>query len=218
TVTVFVAINAQYVVGVTNNGTVTLVDNDALAPQANAVQLDGVNDFAQAPDDASLRITGPITVEAWIKRSAGGVQHSIVEKYGCTAPAGGYVLRVTTADKLMFGTRDDCNNGSTVIGATSIPTGVWTHVAGSWDGATLRVFINGVADGALAATRNPKDGNTPLKIGERGNGGTPFNGMIDDVRLWRVARSATDLLANKNHCLPGDTPGLAGNWRLDEAT
>ena len=41
--------------------------------------------------------------------------------------------------------------------------------------------------------RNPKDGNSPLKIGERGNGGTPFVGMIDDVRLWSMAKTALNV-------------------------
>jgi hypothetical protein len=216
TVTVFLAVDPNYVVGVTNSGTVTIADNDA--SPANAIQFDGVNDLAQAPDSASLRITGPMTVEAWIKRSVAGVQHSIVEKYGCTAPAGGYVLRVTASDKLMFGTRDDCNNGSSATGATSIPAGVWTHVAGVWDGVACKVYMNGVLDGTLPTTRNPKAGNTPLKIGERGNGGTPFNGLIDEVRVWNVARTSAQLSAGKGVCLTGGESGLAGYWRCNESS
>ncbi len=182
---------------------------------AAALQFNGASSV-QVADSASVSVTGPITVEAWINRAAAGVQHSIVEKYGCTAGQGGYVLRVTSGDKLLFGTRDDCNNGSSVTSVTSIPVGVWTHVAGHWDGTTLRVFINGVADAALATTRNPKDGPTALKIGERGNGGTPFNGLIDDVRLWSVAKTAAQILAAKDACLAGNEAGLAAYYKMDE--
>ncbi len=186
----------------------------ASAPAA-ALQFDGVNDSVNIPDNTAARISGPITVEAWVNRSVSGVQHSIVEKYGCGG-VGGYVLRVTSANKLLFGTRDDCNNGSSVVGATSIPANNWTHVAGHWDGTTLRVFVNGVLDGTLAATRNPKAGNSALKIGERGNGGTPFFGMIDEVRLWNVARTGAQIVAAKDVCLAGNETGLAGYWRFEE--
>src|SRR2546426_378923 len=71
-----------------------------------ALQLNGANQSVQIPNSPSVQITGPITVEAWINRAVTGVQHSIVEKYGC-AGLGGYVLRVTANDKLLFGTRDD---------------------------------------------------------------------------------------------------------------
>src|SRR5262249_50087249 len=102
------------------------------------------------------------------------------------------------------------------IGNTTIASGVWTHVAGEWDGANLRVFVNGMKDGALPATRNPKDGNSPLKIGERGNGGTPFNGMIDEVRSWTAARTAAELAGGKDACLAGNEHGLMGYWKMDE--
>src|SRR5262249_47163889 len=105
---------------------------------AQSLQFNGVNQSVQAPSSASVALTTPLTVEAWINRSVGGAEHSIVEKYGCPvggAAVGGYVLRVTSADKLLFGTRDECNVGNSGIGATSIGAGVWTHVAGVWDGA-----------------------------------------------------------------------------------
>src|SRR5262249_8111880 len=82
----------------------------ATAATGPALGFNGANSSVQIPDSPAVSVTGPITVEAWIKRAATGVQHSIVEKYGCTG-VGGYVLRVTASDKLLFGTRDDCNNG-----------------------------------------------------------------------------------------------------------
>ena len=180
-----------------------------------ALALDGVDDYVNVPDSPSLRITGAITIEAWIKRSASGVQHSIVEKYGCSG-AGGYLLRVTSADKLLFSTRDDCNTGSSATGATSIAANAWTHVAGVWDGAACRVYVNGVLDGALSNARNPMPGTTPLRIGARANDlATPFSGQIDEVRVWGVARTAAQILTNKDRCLAGNEPGLAAYWRFD---
>ena len=186
-----------------------------------AIQFDGVNDVVLVPDSPSLRITNTITVEAWIKRAVQGVQHSIAEKYGCPGAApllGGYVLRVTASDRLLFGSRDDCNTGSSVLGNLTLKAGVWYHVAGLWDGTNLQVYVNGSLDGTTLASRGPQPGNTPLKIGERGNGGTPFNGVLDEVRLWNTARTPADLLTNMNRRLTGAEAGLAGYWRLDEGT
>ena len=216
TVILTIAANAAYVVGAPNSATATIADNDIATNFA--LQFNGVSQSVQVPDNASVSIIGPITIEAWIRRAATGVQHSIVEKYGCNAGEGGYVLRVTAADKLMFGTRDDCNNGTSVTGSLSIPANVWTHVAGHWDGTAMRVFVNGVQDGAAVfSARNPKDGPTAMKIGERGNGGSPFNGLIDEVRLWSTTRSAAQINANKSVCIPVPTPNLRGYWKLDQA-
>jgi PKD repeat protein len=181
-----------------------------------ALRFDGLNDSLIVPDSASLNITNGITVEAWINRAVIGVQHSIVEKVGCTAGQGGYVLRVTAGNRLLFGTRDDCNTGTSVNGATSLAAGTWYHVAGVFDGAQLRVYVNGLLDGTLATTRNPKSGNAPLKIGERANGGTPFDGILDEVRIWNGARTAQQIQANMNRLLNGAPPGLSGYWRLDD--
>ena len=186
-----------------------------------ALLFDGLNDQVVVPDNPSLRIIGPITVEAWIRRSVMGVQHAILEKYGCIGDApfvGGYVLRVSAENKLMFRTEDDCSNGSSANGATSLQSNVWYHVAGLWDGSQIRVYVNGMLDGATVTARNPKPGNTPLRIGERGNTLMPMSGAIDEVRLWNVARTQPELQANLNHRLTGAEPGLVAYWRLDEGT
>jgi len=80
-----------------SNAVVTIFDDEIT--DGAALRFDGVDDYVNVPDSASLRITNTITVEAWIKRATIGVQHSIVEKYGCSGQ-GGYLLRVRTDDRL----------------------------------------------------------------------------------------------------------------------
>jgi hypothetical protein len=196
------------------NRTASAIYTPTPSGSGQALLYDGLNDFVQIPDSASVRITNFITVEAWIKRAVRGAQHSIVEKYDCNG--GGYVLRVTPEDLLLFATLDDCGDFSLVTGATSLQSNTWYHVAGLWDGSELRVYVNGVLDGAASASRNPKAGTSPLRIGQRGNDGTFFAGVIDEVRLWNVARTEPQLAANKDGCLSGTESGLAGYWRFDE--
>jgi hypothetical protein len=224
TVTLSLIAPAGFVLEPPTSATVFIANTNG-APNF-ALQFNGTSQSVSVPSSASLNITTPFTIEAWINRATVGVQHSIVEKYGCPTGGGlnvgGYVLRVTAADKVMFGTRDDCNTGVSVTGNTSIPANTWVHVAGHWDGAVLRVFVNGVQDAAgLASGRPPKPGDTALKIAERGNGGvgnTFFNGMIDEVRIWNGARTAAQLNANKGVCIPAGTPNLRGYWKMDAGT
>jgi hypothetical protein len=198
------------------NATATILDNDA--PPTFALQFNGVNQRVDMNGGGSLNLVGNLTVEAWINRAAVGVQHSVFEKFGnANTGIGGYDLRVSAGDRIQFEVRDDGGRAVTVTGATAIPANTWVHVAGHWDGANLRVFVNGVQDAILANGRPPRDGVATAHIGARGNdGGTPFNGQIDEVRVWNVARSAAQINASRNTCIPGATAGLVGYWRLDE--
>jgi hypothetical protein len=186
-----------------------------------ALWFDGFNDQVRVTDSPSLHITGPITVEAWINRDIAGFAHTIVDKSGCIGEApfvGGYTLSVNAANKLVFQTKDDCANFSTVIGNTSLLPGTWYHVAGIWSAGVLSVYVNGVLDNFVATPRNPKLGNTPLLIGASGNSvpSTVFAGFIDEIRVWSVARTPAQLTANLGGCLTGSQPGLSGYWRLNE--
>ena len=201
---------------------VAIIRNDDLPPAtpdlAAALQLDGVAGFMNVPDSPGVRFTNTFSVEAWINRATTGEQHSIAEKYGCpgaTPNVGGYAFRVGADDKLTLWTLDDCNSGDAAIGTTSLEANTWYHVAGVWDGAEILVYVNGVLDGVTFTGHGPQPGDTPLKIGERGNGGTGFNGVIDEVRLWSVARTPAQIDANMHRVLLAGQPGLAGYWRFD---
>lgn len=96
-------------------------------------------------------------------------------------------------------------------------TDQWAHFAMTWDGTTVRAFVNGVEKASKTSTVTQKTlmtGRTPLTIG----GYLPafFNGYIDEFRIWNVARSAADIASTMHTTLAGNEPGLVGYWKFDE--
>jgi len=93
----------------------------------------------------------------------------------------------------------------------------WTHIAGTYNGSMARLYINGILVAEEAFTDNIGAGDTGFYIGglyqnER------FQGLIDEVRLWNVARTPAEIQKYSRLTLAGDEPGLTGYWPLDEAT
>jgi hypothetical protein len=97
----------------------------------------------------------------------------------------------------------------------------WLHVAMTWDGAntTLRTYVNG----ALRITT--KSGNATKLITTASLfylGCNPpyygcFNGLVDELRVWNVLRTDTEIMSAYNKALVGNEPGLVGYWKFDEA-
>ena len=175
-------------------------DDDAAATSAavNAVVVGsgGTPAFAavmngsasmMAPNAAGLNITGPITVEAWIKTTS-TAQQGIVERfnsYGIGSVNGGYALRLEGGRLKFMTLKNGAEPTGTAVGATPVTLGVWHHVAGMYDGTSVHVYLDGVLDGSGTATAGPGSGGAETKIGTRGDstGLTRFNGVIDEVRI-----------------------------------
>jgi hypothetical protein len=179
----------------TNHGTLQSGATYTPGEVGYAFNFDGVSQFVNVPDAASLEITGPITIGAWIKTKTSNVQQSIVEKYG-TPVGGGYALRETSSNKAEFFTLDNGYTGDFISGITSLTSNTWYHITGLWNGSNIQVYVNGVLDGTANSTRNPKAGSTPLKIGARGDDATtPFAGQIDEAVIFNRALSASEIQA-----------------------
>jgi hypothetical protein len=97
----------------------------------------------------------------------------------------------------------------------------WVHFAMTWDGTTVRAFVNGVEKASKAAPSSSTQktlmtGMTALTIG-----GYPpnfFNGQIDEFRIWNVARTAAQITSTMNKALVGNEANLTGYWKFDETT
>ena len=79
---------------------------------------------------------------------------------------------------------------------TAIPLGAWTHLATTYDGASQRLYINGVLVATRAQTGTIAVGNQPLRVGGNNSSGEFFRGLIDEVRIYNRALSAAEITAD----------------------
>lgn len=103
---------------------------------------------------------------------------------------------------------------------TAIPVGEWYHLACTYapDGA-IRLFVDGenvaIADkGPTSIATNDSD----FRIGTAdvpSEYDNAFDGLIDEVRVWSVARTGEEIRRDMRRVLTGDEPGLEGYWRFE---
>ncbi|MBP9702465.1 peptidoglycan DD-metalloendopeptidase family protein [Candidatus Woesebacteria bacterium] len=167
----------------------------AATPTTNSGQLDsaqdfdGTDDFIQAADDASLDITSQITVSAWVYSDGAQDQFDkIVAKEKNTYYPFQFAFNGAADDKVNF-TVSDSTQDRSVVSDNDIPTTTWTHVTGTYDGSTVRLYVGAAAQ---ASTYNGsfsiETNNNPLLIG--GRTGQFFNGRIDELRISSTARTS----------------------------
>ncbi len=199
--------NANDVAG-SNHGTRQNGASFASGLVGQAFSLDGVNDVVQVPDSPSLDFSpnAPLTVEFWVYRTAlNSIMHFVGKRVNCEVSAINYqlALNTTTSEGLSFG-----GAAGRVNTGVNLPLNTWTHLAGTFDGTTFRLYLNGQLAGSAAGTLGPANA-APLIIGGSGSCQT-FAGLLDEVSIYNRALSASEIqtIFNANSggkCKP--TPG-----------
>jgi beta-galactosidase len=101
--------------------------------------------------------------------------------------------------------------------------GRWHHLAMSYDGSVLKVYVDGREAVAKKIDKERTPGGTPLDIGRRQDGYIYFQGKIDEARLYDRALSAEEVKKNAAATGSADSqnqvvaPGLVGHWSFDDA-
>jgi hypothetical protein len=166
----------------------------------NSVQLDGINDIITVNYPGILG-NNARTVEAWIKTSAnynpntGGVQ-GVISDWGTFTTSNRSTFNVLFNNAIRFEV-----NGNGLNGTIPVNDGNWHHVAMVYDPtATLQVslYVDGVLDIAGNLTIPVNTLSTFVRIGQRVDGLHFFNGKIDEYRLWSVALTQAQIIANKD--------------------
>jgi len=172
-----------------------------------------VDDFIRVSSHPSLdNVIDAVTVEAWINIRERGVNEyrGIVVKQsphivdGCRVGYG-FVSSWGSGDSIWFAVhpegRNDCDNW--VMPGMIFSLNNWYHIVGTYSSITGRqeIYVNGSLRGTRLwpiNTRIRASVGTPLEIGRNTMAGWEFNGLIDEVRIYNRALSATEIMANFN--------------------
>lgn len=181
--------------------------------QDGYLNYDGMDDYVEIPDNNNLDLSSNFSLETWIYPtifSANFWDNTIIGKDADENSGSGYVLRCGGAGILNFnlGTAAGWKEVSSTANALTLNT--WQHVAATYDGSNLKIYVNGIQVGSAANTSAAKPNSMALNIGAGYNGGQRrFNGKIDDVKIWSTTLSMATIAAWQNNNITGVHPNYA---------
>jgi subtilisin-like proprotein convertase family protein len=191
-----------------SNADFNIETNGTPIVKANALQLDGQDDQVEIQDPALGNFgTGDFTIELWAKTTDSNCA-LIGKRAICSCDNFWNFFLEDGRLKAEFSTSNNCSGYLNITGPTNtLANGNWHHIAFVRSGTTLRFYVDGVLDRTVSSSQ---DFNNPAKI-TLGNivcGGQNFGGSMDEIRIWNLARNATEINQKMNCSLLGDEAGL----------
>jgi hypothetical protein len=174
-----------------------------------ALDFDGNNDYAYITPAATLNPTTGMSIAAWIYVKGGnGTNREIMSKWqGQVGRSENcYLLGINTSNKVRFSISGDGTTGNavTIADPNDVPSNVWTHYEGTWNGTTMTLYRNGVQVATGSQSSIYSSTSIWAAIGaDMGylDDGTQyyFNGDIDDLRFYNYGRTADEVKMDYNN-------------------
>lgn len=193
-----------------NDGTVfgANLDVSGAPGTGSAASFDGVDDYVNIPDASALRLTGSITLEAWVYRPSAATGFRTVFAKGRTTSVTSlqtnYSLRVTSNRQLSFRYDVGSTDHDYRTGNDAVPVDEWAHVAFTFTygtGSSAKPYVNGTEVSASwvsgSGGSTPNTNSEPLLLGVYHDQNF-WSGRIDEVALYTTALSAARIEAHYN--------------------
>lgn len=203
----------------------TVVSLPVLAQPGSGSSLE-FNGTSSYVDAGAINLDGSdLTLSTWIKVNSFKTGFPFISSIMGTEVAGSASAFVRlgdaglAAEKVQFIIRV---NGVDVKldGSQSLSAGKWYHIATTYDGAEMRIYINGRLDASQAQTGSISS-NDLFAIGRNFENSRTLDGEMDEVRVWKSALSQNTIrnwMCKKLNTAHPDYANLEAYWRMDDAT
>lgn len=182
--------------GGANHGTGIALSSasDVSGAVGQASQFSGsANQGITVPHSAALHPSSALTIEAWVRSTSQGPYKRFVNKAftASNAPWNEYSLESDSTGSHVSFSLTLAGTESGVASTTAMSNGEWYHVVGSYDGISQKVYVNGILENSMPRSGSVSDYGQQLTIGKYSQDNySNFDGLVDEVRVSRSARSA----------------------------
>lgn len=159
-----------------------------------AWEFDGVDDKLDCGNDASLNLTTSFSISAWINVTTWTTNNGIVTRM-TASHVRNWVIYLYDNNEIgvLIGTGADYDRITSA--GNNLDVNQWIHITYTYDG-TSRLYINGAVQANTSTAVLVGLQSTPLNIGVKyTSNASPFEGLIDEVNLFTIALSASDISA-----------------------
>ncbi len=180
---------------------------------SGALALDGSNDIVNFSNASVFNITSAIILEAWLYPTAHAPIKIAIAKFGDIPNNDSYTMQISNGRPDMH-----IRSGGSwhhIQSSTVLPLNQWSHVAGTFDGNEIKVYVNGVLTGTLAFSGPIDVSSAIFRIGGWA-GGHNFSGRIDEVRVWNTARTQAEIQNTMNSQILSPPSSLVAYYKLNQ--
>ena len=167
-----------------------------LGKEGTAGSFDGANDQITIPDSPSLR-PRQFTIALWVNpRQVKSDYQPLLAKEDSSGNFRNYWLSLQpTSTRIHFAVwAADCATKFAGDSISQLGLNTWTHVALTYDGSKASIYINGTLEASVSASASLCQAAVPVKLGKETSAFQPFNGSLDDVRIYSQAMNATSVM------------------------
>jgi hypothetical protein len=183
------------------------------APNGSSAQM-------SCSDDNKFTPAGAFTIEAWVAITNGASSNvSIIAKGQSSPSTSEYSLtyaKITSAQRYSF----QISNGTAYFSATKdildtdLPIGTWVHVCGVSDGSNISLYINGTFQSSTPFSGSILNTSQPVLLASKNMGNT-IDASIDEIRIWGIARTASQINESMHKSIDAHQAGLIAYYTLD---
>nr|MBP7117424.1 LamG domain-containing protein [Candidatus Cloacimonadota bacterium] len=191
-------------------------------PWDSSLQLNGNGQYVMCGEKSDFYFTNQLTVEAWIYPTdfkSAEHMNTIVSKTYWDPTSYGWTLRYGSSNgTLCFNMAGEGTSWINCMADNALIQNTWQHVAATYNGSVIALYVNGVQ----VATQSHSGDIINATINNLCIGSTHYadyrymTGLIDEVRIWDIARSENEISASLDHC--DITDNLLAYYRMTDGT